>query len=184
MDLEKEYLELNLFKEIDSILQKIEQDQQNKNKIIQKPKSDQIEKNKVTHNDDYKIEKDQDINNLESIVKKEIFKNPKITYQQEIELIKRIKYYNDKKARDEFITLNLRFIYYFVKKHYYKYDEEFLDLFQVGCIGLILALEKYNFNYNNKFLSYAIWWIRQIVERYYNDNLSCSGPDSSSTFFA
>jgi len=61
MDLEKEYLELNLFKEIDSILQKIEQDQQNKNKIIQKPKSDQIEKNKVTHNDDYKIEKDQDI---------------------------------------------------------------------------------------------------------------------------
>ena len=68
------------------------------------------------------------------------------------------------KTKNILISSNLRLVIKIARK-YLSQGAEFLDLFQEGNIGLIKAIEKFDFSMGNKFSTYATWWIRQGIER-------------------
>ena len=84
----------------------------------------------------------------------ETSKLPKITSVEATEMMKKIKDNNDMEVREEFITANLRLVLAMVQRYDSKYDSD--DLFQVGCVGLIKAVNNFDMKYNVKFSTYAV----------------------------
>ena len=106
---------------------------------------------------------------------KEIGKVDLLTAQEEVELAKRIVAGNKpdatpeekadgKAAKDRLITANLRLVIA-IAKHYIGRGMHFLDLIQEGNMGLIKAVEKFDYTKGFKFSTYATWWIRQAITR-------------------
>ncbi len=93
----------------------------------------------------------------------EIGRYPLLTARQEVELAKRIER-GDKAAKDLMINSNLRLVVSIAKK-YQGRDMPLLDLIQEGILGLIRAVEKFDWRRGYKFSTYATWWIRQAVQR-------------------
>ena len=91
----------------------------------------------------------------------EIAKVPRLTPERERELARRIQD-NDKEALEELVKANLRFVVSYAKR-YRNAHVLFLDLINEGNIGLIHAAKKYDPDKNVKFITYAVWWIRQAI---------------------
>jgi RNA polymerase primary sigma factor len=86
-----------------------------------------------------------------------------LTAAEEVELAKRIER-GDQQAKDLMINSNLRLVVS-IAKRYQGHGISLLDLIQEGIIGLIRAVEKFDWRRGYKFSTYATWWIRQAVQR-------------------
>lgn len=94
---------------------------------------------------------------------KEIGKIPLLSTDEEIELAKRMEK-GDEEARKKLAEANLRLVVS-IAKRYVGRGMQFLDLIQEGNLGLIKAVEKFDYRKGYKFSTYATWWIRQAITR-------------------
>ena len=97
---------------------------------------------------------------------KEIGKVPLLTAEEEVELSKQMEEGGEtgKRARERLAEANLRLVVS-IAKRYVGRGMLFLDLIQEGNLGLIKAVEKYDYHMGFKFSTYATWWIRQAITR-------------------
>ena len=118
---------------------------------------------------------DVKVNDSVKMYLKEIGKVDLLTAKDEIELAKRIDRGNapdatpeevedGQEAKNQLITANLRLVIA-IAKHYVGRGMHFLDLIQEGNMGLIKAVEKFDYTKGFKFSTYATWWIRQAITR-------------------
>ena len=94
---------------------------------------------------------------------REIGRVPMITHEREIELAKRIEG-GDRDAMKQFILANLRLVVS-IAKRYVGRGLTLLDLIQEGNIGLIRAVQRYDWRRGHRFSTHATWWIRQAISR-------------------
>ena len=94
---------------------------------------------------------------------KEIGKVPLLSAEEEIELAKRMEN-GDEAAKKRLAEANLRLVVS-IAKRYVGRGMLFLDLIQEGNLGLIKAVEKFDYRKGYKFSTYATWWIRQAITR-------------------
>ncbi len=166
MDSIYEYLELN---KID-VIQTSGEDDLDKDIFF----DDEIDDDQFT-DEDLDIE-DFDLDNLEDSIPdsvaiddpvrmylKEIGKVPLLSSEEEIELAKRIEA-GDEEAKKKLAEANLRLVVS-IAKRYVGRGMQFLDLIQEGNLGLIKAVEKFDYRKGYKFSTYATWWIRQAITR-------------------
>ena len=92
---------------------------------------------------------------------KDIKNIPLLTHEEEIELAKKAQA-GDKAAKNKLVNSNLRFVVNVAKK-YQNHGLDLTDLISEGNIGLITAVEKFDFSKGYHFISYAVWWIRQSI---------------------
>lgn len=94
---------------------------------------------------------------------REIGRVPLLTYEEEVSLAKRVEK-SDRRAKERLINANLRLVVSIAKK-YVNRGLTLLDLIEEGNIGLMRAVEKYDWRRGYKFSTYATWWIRQAITR-------------------
>jgi len=120
------------------------------------------------HEEDKELENNQlgsnvKINDPVKMYLKEIGRVELLTHEQEIDLAKRILD-GDETAKKELAAANLRLVVS-IAKRYVGRGMLFLDLIQEGNMGLIKAVEKFDYTKGFKFSTYATWWIRQAITR-------------------
>ena len=98
---------------------------------------------------------------------KEIGDSPLLNADEEVALAKRVEQ-GDEEAKNKLIESNLRLVVS-VAKRYVGRGLPMLDLIQEGSLGLIKAVEKYDYKLGYRFSTYATWWIRQAVTRAITD---------------
>lgn len=94
---------------------------------------------------------------------KEMGKVPLLSADEEIEIAQRVEH-GDEKAKEKLAEANLRLVVS-IAKRYVGRGMLFLDLIQEGNLGLIKAVEKFDYTKGYKFSTYATWWIRQAITR-------------------
>lgn len=94
---------------------------------------------------------------------KDIGRVPLLSPQEEIEIAQRMAN-GDEEAKKELINANLRLVVN-IAKRYVGRGMQFLDLIQEGNLGLMKAVEKFDYTRGYKFSTYATWWIRQAITR-------------------
>ncbi len=103
-----------------------------------------------------------------SIYFKDVRKSETISIEEEIELAKRIEK-GDEKALNELVNANLRFVIK-IAKDYQNQGVSLADLISEGNYGLITAAQKFDHTKGFRFISYAVWWIKQAIKHCLNEN--------------
>ena len=145
------------------------------NNLKKHPKKKQQKKNKIKIIPTQKQE-DLDKEALESLINqvsvddpvkmylKDIGRVPLLSQEEEIELAKRV-IEGDESAKAKLCESNLRLVVSIAKRYSGKNGMSFLDLIQEGNIGLLKAVEKFDYTKGFRFSTYATWWIRQSITR-------------------
>ncbi len=138
--------------------------------VLRKDSVDEIEEIPVTVEEEPELETIDlsvpDGVSLEDPVRmylKEIGKVPLLTAEEEVALSERMEQ-GDESARKRLAEANLRLVVS-IAKRYMGRGMQFLDLIQEGNLGLIKAVEKFDYKKGYKFSTYATWWIRQAITR-------------------
>ena len=113
--------------------------------------------------DDMSVPKGISVDDPVRMYLKEIGKIPLLTAQEEVEIAKRMEA-GDELAKKELAEANLRLVVS-IAKRYINRGMSFLDLIQEGNLGLMKAVEKFDYTKGFKFSTYATWWIRQAITR-------------------
>ena len=127
--------------------------------VLLDPDDDEIEEEKI----DLSVPDGVSIEDPARMYLKDIGKVPLLTAEEEIELAKRMEL-GDQEAKKRLAEANLRLVVS-IAKRYVGRGMLFLDLIQEGNLGLIKAVEKFDYRKGYKFSTYATWWIRQAITR-------------------
>lgn len=151
--------------DVDDLIQRIEDAgisvvDENGNPSEKALKAQEISKEEL---DDTKAPAGVKINDPVRMYLKEIGRVSLLTADQEVELALRIEK-GDPRARQELAEANLRLVVS-IAKRYVGRGMQFLDLIQEGNMGLMKAVEKFDYQKGFKFSTYATWWIRQAITR-------------------
>ena len=152
----KDYMESNSTKKSAKIPE-IEEEEFNEEEI------DETEVNELLHTDLIKLAEIMDVDEPIKMYLREIGQIPLLTYEEEIALAQKVLE-NDEEAKQKLIESNLRLVVSIAKKHTNR-GLKMLDLIQEGNMGLMKAVEKFEYEIGFKFSTYATWWIRQAITR-------------------
>ena len=152
----KDYMESNSTKKSAKIPE-IEEEEFNEEEI------DETEVNELLHTDLIKLAEIMDVDEPIKMYLREIGQIPLLTYEEEIALAQKVLE-NDEEAEQKLIESNLRLVVSIAKKHTNR-GLKMLDLIQEGNMGLMKAVEKFEYEKGFKFSTYATWWIRQAITR-------------------
>lgn len=141
---------------------------------IGKHEGDPFEEDEVAFGEDADVP-DQILNDPVRVYLREIGRIPLLTAEEEVALAKRIEAGNapdadeatrrdGEEAARELAIANLRLVVS-IAKHYMSFNTPFSDLIQEGNLGLLKAVEKFDYRRGYKFSTYATWWIRQAITR-------------------
>jgi len=138
---------------------------QNDHGVFVTPKPDPISKSEDDDVPDPDALQDRDGGEIDTVKTylQEIGRAPLLSQREEIELAKRVQQ-GDREAREKFIAANLRLVVSIAKK-YAHLNTPLLDLIQEGNLGLMRAVDKFDYTRGFKFSTYATWWIRQAITR-------------------
>ena len=103
---------------------------------------------------------------------REIMSYPQLTVEQERELAQRLEL-GDLEAKQELIRANLRLVVTIARKTIHMSGLPFVDLIQEGNLGLIAAVDKFNYKLGYKFSTYAGWWIKQAMFKAVSEQSHC-----------
>ena len=101
-----------------------------------------------------------------------IVKIPYMSAQEEAETAK-LAYEGDEEAKKRLIEANLRLVVTIAKKTVHMSNLPFIDLIQEGNLGLMVAVEKFNYKLGYKFATYASWWIKQAIFKAISEQSYC-----------
>ncbi|MBM3699365.1 MAG: RNA polymerase sigma factor RpoD [Actinobacteria bacterium] len=157
LELSKEQIE-NIYDVLQNLsIEIVNEDDEDIDSIIQAKKDQDILKKKL----DFSVK--SPTNDPVRMYLKEIGKVRLLTAAEEVQLAKRIEK-GDMSAKSRLVEANLRLVVSIAKK-YVGRGMLFLDLIQEGNLGLIRAVEKFDYKKGYKFSTYATWWIRQAITR-------------------
>lgn len=167
------------YQEINDFFRDMELDVEQFEKILEFLESNNIDVLRISDDDDDILiddEEEVEVENIDLSVPdgisiedpvrmylKEIGKAPLLSAEEEIELAKRMEL-GDQEAKKQLAEANLRLVVS-IAKRYVGRGMLFLDLIQEGNLGLIKAVEKFDYRKGYKFSTYATWWIRQAITR-------------------
>ncbi|MDD2445334.1 MAG: RNA polymerase sigma factor RpoD [Clostridia bacterium] len=104
------------------------------------------------------------INDPVKVYLKDIGKTPLLTAEEELDLAERVSK-GEEWARQKLSESNLRLVVSIAKRYMARSNMQFLDLIQEGNMGLLKAVEKFDYTKGFRFSTYATWWIRQAITR-------------------
>lgn len=152
----KDYMDSTSTKKSEKIPE-LEEEEFNEDEI------DETEVNELLHTDLIKLAEIMDVDEPIKMYLREIGQIPLLTYEEEIALAQKVLE-NDEEAKQKLIESNLRLVVSIAKKHTNR-GLKMLDLIQEGNMGLMKAVEKFEYEKGFKFSTYATWWIRQAITR-------------------
>ena len=165
------------YQEINDFFKDFPLDPEHMDKVFDYLEANGVDVLRMQDNDDLLMSDEEEMNlseedevDMENIIEdpvrmylKEIGKVPLLTAEEEISLAKRMEN-GDESAKKRLAEANLRLVVS-IAKRYVGRGMLFLDLIQEGNLGLIKAVEKFDYRKGYKFSTYATWWIRQAITR-------------------